>query len=218
MTPLSPLLKIYHTLFSHFGPQGWWPGHGELEISIGAILTQNTNWKNVTRSLEQLKKHQALDPGTIRTIDHQTLAGIIHSSGYHNQKSRKLKYFADWLERYNDNWQTIRNLPLERLRNELLSIWGIGEETADSILLYALDKPIFVIDTYTRRILSRHNLCRHDEKYQTLQNFFMRNLPPDKQLYNEYHALLVRAGKTYCQKHPKCRFCPLQSLKINRFL
>ncbi len=205
----SPFMKIFSHLSAHFGPQGWWPGEGPLEISVGAILTQNTNWENAHRSIVNLKIQNLLHPSIIRDMEHSSLAQAIHSSGYHNQKARKLKHFMCWLSHYGDDWNSIQRRSLSELRQELLSIWGIGEETADSILLYALDKPIFVIDAYTRRILSRHQFCSSKESYDSLQQLLMNHLPQDTALYNEYHALLVRLGKQYCQKKPQCRKCPL---------
>lgn len=202
-------MDIFSILFGHFGHQGWWPGQGETEISVGAILTQNTNWNNASRAIQELKNYCLLTPQKIRELDEEKLASLIQSAGYYNQKARKLKYFMQWLKEYHDDWRLIRKENTIGLRRELLSVWGIGKETADSILLYALEKPVFVIDTYTRRILSRHYLCSPKEKYDNLQTLFMENLPQETSLYNEYHALLVQAGKHYCRKKPACEKCPL---------
>lgn len=212
------LFEVYRTLERHFGRQGWWPlttmakkpgfdergyhkgdysfpknGQQSFEISVGAILTQNTSWKNVEKAIISLKKENALNREAILMLPPKKLALLIKSSGYHNQKAKKLKAFAEFHG--------------EITRERLLDIWGIGPETADSILLYAYGKPYFVIDAYTRRIMKRVGFI--EESYDELQKLFMKNLPRDANLFNEFHALLVEHAKVFCQKKPLCEKCPL---------
>uniref|UniRef100_A0A7C3UU50 Endonuclease III domain-containing protein n=1 Tax=candidate division WOR-3 bacterium TaxID=2052148 RepID=A0A7C3UU50_UNCW3 len=210
MTAIEPLKKIYQILFDHFGPQGWWPGETELEIIIGAILTQNTSWKNVEKAIKNLKEKNLLEIKKLSRIRKDTLAQLIRPAGYFNIKSERIKEIVKFLvKRYNGNLSALKRKEGDVLRRELLSVKGIGKETADSILLYALKKPFFVVDAYTKRILSRHNLITKDATYDEIQNFFHKNLPREEKVYNEFHALLVRLGKTYCRKKPNCSNCPL---------
>lgn len=205
------LLKIYQILFNALGPQDWWPGDTPLEICIGAILTQNTNWKNVEKAIGNLKNADILDLKGLYTIDTGDLAELIRPSGYYNIKAKRLKSFINTLFMdFEGNLNNLLGLPLPELRDRLLSIKGIGPETADSIILYAAEKPIFVIDAYTRRIFSRHfPEIPEDIPYHDLQNIFMDTLQSDTQIFNEYHALLVMVGKNYCRKNPRCEECPL---------
>jgi endonuclease-3 related protein len=210
VTAIEPLKKIYQILFDHFGPQGWWPGETELEIIIGAILTQNTSWKNVEKAIKNLKEKNLLEIKKLSRIRKDTLAQLIRPAGYFNIKSERIKEIVKFLvKRYNGNLSALKRKEGDVLRRELLSVKGIGKETADSILLYALKKPFFVVDAYTKRILSRHNLITKDATYDEIQNFFHKNLPREEKVYNEFHALLVRLGKTYCRKKPNCSNCPL---------
>ena len=210
MTAIEPLKKIYQILFDHFGPQGWWPGETELEIIIGAILTQNTSWKNVEKAIKNLKEKNLLEIKKLSRIRKDTLAQLIRPAGYFNIKSERIKEIVKFLvKRYNGNLSALKRKEGDVLRRELLSVKGIGKETADSILLYALKKPFFVVDAYTKRILLRHNLITKDATYDEIQNFFHKNLPREEKVYNEFHALLVRLGKTYCRKKPNCSNCPL---------
>lgn len=230
------LLKIYNKLFEAFGMQGWWPvtpiggckgelaytpvyGIGlknekqRLEIIFGAILTQNTSWKNVEKAMVELNKNNLVDVFEIKKINQKNLAKIIKSSGYHNQKAEKLKIFSDFLiKKYNgkinDFFKIKKNI--SELREELLSIKGIGPETADSIILYSAEKPIFVIDAYTKRVMRRIGF--KEKSYDGLQALFMKNIKHDAKLFNEYHALLVDLGKNYCKKQPVCDGCPVNKV------
>lgn len=205
------LFKMFQLLLEHFGPQHWWPGKTPFEIMMGAILTQNTNWTNVEKAIANLKRNGVFSPRGLAQLREEELAAMIRPSGYYNQKSLKIKAFLEFFAQYHYDVLRLVNQPVPELRRQLLAIRGIGPETADSILLYALEKPIFVIDAYTRRILSRHGQCAADEGYASLQNLFMSQLKKDAGLYNEFHALLVRVGKEYCRKRrPRCTACPLR--------
>lgn len=207
------LMDIYNRLYDAFGPQHWWPGETPFEIMIGAILTQNTNWKNVEKAIKNLKEAGIFSPSAMLEIHPQKLATLIKSSGYFNQKAKKLKNFLKFFrEEYGFSIERMRGEKLERLREKLLGVKGVGKETADSILLYALEKPIFVVDAYTYRVLSRHNIIPEDANYDEIQELFMNNLEHDVQLFNEYHALFVKVGKDYCKRNPLCDNCPLREL------
>ena len=203
---------IYAALYSRYGPQNWWPAESELECIIGTILTQNTTWKNVEKAINQLKQQGLISIERLNNISTVNLAQIIRSSGYFNQKAKKLKNFVSFVNvNYAGNLEEMLSEELYTLREKLLSIKGIGPETADSIALYAAKKPVFVIDAYTYRILSRHGLIAEDSSYQEMQELFMDSLPDDPKLFNEYHALLVKAGKEHCKKKsPVCSGCPLE--------
>ncbi len=203
--------RIYQKLYAKFGPQYWWPADSPFEVMVGAILTQNTNWQNVEHAIHNLKGHSALSPKKLRKINIRRLASLIRSAGYYNIKAKRLRNFLDFfLKVYNGDIRRMRAASTESLRQELLSVNGVGPETADSILLYALDKPVFVVDAYTRRVLLRHGLIGEDSDYGEIQDLFARNLKKDARLFNEYHALLVKLGKDYCLKRKaRCRVCPL---------
>jgi len=179
---------------------------------VGAILTQNTSWLNVEKAIRNLKKRSVLSARKLFALPQRTLCRLIRPAGYYNIKTKRLKSFVGFfLRRYGGNISRLTRPSLRRLREELLSVNGIGPETADSILLYALDKPVFVIDAYTKRILLRHSLIKGDVDYQHMQHLFMQNLKKDARLFNEYHALLVKLGKEYCLKNkPRCEVCPLK--------
>ena len=213
-TPLGAhLLEIYQRLYQLYGPQHWWPGDGPFETIIGAILTQNTAWKNVERALDNLKTAQALSPQRLRELPIEALAQLIRPSGYFNTKARKLKAFAQHLDdRYQDDLAAFLSQETALLRQELLAIYGIGEETADDILLYAACLPSFVIDTYTRRIVRRLGVAPQKDSYGAFQSLFHENLYPDVNLFNEYHALLDRHAKETCRKSPLCDSCCLMEL------
>ena len=218
--------KIYLLLYKKFNSQGWWPftlenelhprHHGisprndreRFEIIIGAILTQNTNWKNVEKAIYNLNKESLADIKKIKKISHKKLASLIRPSGYYNQKAERLRIMAEFLSK--SPVKELAKLPAEELRKKLLEIKGIGPETADSILLYAFNKPIFVVDAYTKRIFQR--IGYKEKSYEELQELFMSNLEKDTKLFNEYHALLVELGKNYCRKKPDCKECPLAKL------
>ena len=207
------LTEIYQLLFGRFGPQNWWPGETQFEIITGAILTQNTNWANVEKAITNLKSASLLSPEKLHQVELSNLAGLIRPAGYYNIKAKRLKNFVGWLFRkYNGKLTQLENLNTDNLRAELLDIKGIGRETADSILLYAFSRPIFVVDAYTARIAVRHGLSEPDADYEQLQELFQSNLPQDVKLFNEYHALLVRAGKNYCRPQARCAGCPLEDL------
>ena len=195
------------------GHLNWWPGNTRLEIVVGAILTQNTAWINVEKAIAELKRRRLLSLRALRDVREPELELAIRSSGYFKQKTRKLKTFIDWLDRtHNGSLARLERVPTDTLRNQLLSVWGIGPETADSILLYAFERPVFVIDAYTKRLATRHRWAAEDAGYDTLRKCFTRSLPVDTKLYNDYHAQIVMAGKNYCGPKPKCENCPLKSL------
>lgn len=197
-------------MLARFGPRGWWPGETPFEVMVGAILTQNTNWKNVERAIENLTRERVLHPKKMLALHPATLASLIRPAGYYRVKARRLRSFLKYfVETYDGDAGRMAPRPLEELRPELLGVSGIGPETADSILLYALEKPVFVIDAYTKRILVRHGLCAEEDDYHALQELFVDHLPAEVPLYNEYHALIVETGKEYCRPKPRCEECPL---------
>lgn len=207
------LPKIYDKLFTFFGPQHWWPGDTAFEIIVGAILTQNTSWNNVKKAIDNLKAENLLTPAALKKVSTKKLAKLIRSSGYFNQKTKKLKNFIFFLfSRYQGNLSKMLKRDSLKLREELLNVNGIGPETADSILLYAASKPVFVVDAYTKRIFSRHNLIKQSFNYAQIQEIFMNNLKPNVKLFNEYHALIVKLGKDICKTKPNCSICPLKIL------
>jgi len=207
------LTEIYQLLFDRFGPQSWWPGKTQFEIITGAILTQNTNWANVEKAIANLKSAHLLTPEKLHHLDVSALAELIRPAGYYNIKAKRLKSFLSWLFRnYDGQLANLENLDTDRLRAELLAIKGIGRETADSILLYAFGRLTFVVDAYTARVAVRHRLIEPDADYEQLRELFQSNLPQDSQLFNEYHALLVRLGKEFCRPNAKCPRCPLEKL------
>ncbi|MFQ5850631.1 MAG: endonuclease III domain-containing protein [Candidatus Binatia bacterium] len=211
-TSRRELLQIYRRLYRHYGDLHWWPGDSPLEITVGAILTQNTAWPNVEKAIQRLKDKGALSVEALSRLPHARLARLIKAAGYFNVKARRLKNFISFLERcYGGNLKKMFNQSLDRLRVDLLSISGTGQETADSILLYAAEKPIFVIDAYTKRILSRHGVLPYEKSYEEFQRLFMKHLPRDVPLYNQYHAMLVNIGKDFCRARPLCAPCPLNS-------
>jgi len=205
------LLKIYQKLYEAYGPRHWWPGETTFEVMVGAILTQNTSWKNVEKAIQRLKDNDVLNPRGIYRLKKSRLASLIKSSGYYRIKADRLKAFVNFLfENYDGNVNKMKKEGLEALRQKLLGIKGLGPETADSILLYGLGKPIFVVDAYTKRVLSRHGMISENTGYEEVQKLFMDHLPLDEKLFNEYHALFVHLGKTVCKKKPKCDICPLE--------
>ena len=209
------LIDVYHRLMAGYGPQHWWPAETPFEVMVGAILTQSAAWRNVERAIASLRAAQALSPQALRRLETRELARLIHSSGYYNAKAKKLKSLAQWLgDFYNDNLSRLFSSDTESLRRQLLAIYGIGPETADSVLLYAAGKPVFVVDAYTRRIISRLGLAPDEASYSAHQRLFRANLPADAQLFNEYHALLVCLAKDVCRKRPLCQRCCLNDICI----
>jgi endonuclease-3 related protein len=207
------LTEIYKLLFDRFGPQRWWPGETQFEVITGAILTQNTNWTNVEKAIANLKSADLLTPEELYHLNTSKLAELIRPAGYYNIKAKRLKNFINWLfQNYDGQLINLENLNTDRLRTELLAVKGIGRETADSILLYAFGREIFVIDAYTARVAVRHGLIEPQTDYEQLRELFQSNLPQDSQLFNEYHALLVNVGKNYCKPKAKCPGCPLEKL------
>ena len=209
------LLDIYHKLSYAFGPQHWWPADTPFEIAVGAILTQNTNWGNVEKAIQNLKSRDALSARVIYEMPVKELAELIRPAGYFNIKTQRLKSFINFLmSDYHGSMKQMKNGEMHLLREQLLAVSGIGPETADSILLYALGKPVFVIDAYTKRVLSRHRILDDSRSYDEFQAIFHATLKKDEKLFNEYHALFVKVGKTFCRKSkPSCDICPLSTFK-----
>ena len=205
------LMQVYRRLSRHYGDLHWWPGETPLEVSVGAILTQNTAWTNVEKAIKRLKESRSLSVRALSRLPHRHLARLIKAAGYFNIKARRLKNFISFLQnRYGGSLKRMFKKKTALLREELLSINGTGPETADSILLYAGQKPVFVIDAYTKRIFSRHGVMPYERSYDEFQNLFMKRLPPDAALYNQYHAMLVNVGKDFCRARPRCDACPLK--------
>jgi endonuclease-3 related protein len=205
------LMEMFTLLSNHFGPQNWWPAETALEMMVGAVLTQNTNWKNVEKAIENLKSKNMLSLEALRSFSAAELAHEIRPAGYFNIKAKRLKNLISFLvEGYQADLSLFLEDETQNLRQGLISVKGIGPETADSILLYAARRPVFVIDAYTHRILCRHNMSEEQTNYDELQVLFMDHLPEDLALFNEFHALIVQAGKAYCRRKPLCNHCPLE--------
>ncbi|MEK6528868.1 MAG: endonuclease III domain-containing protein [Nitrospirota bacterium] len=210
---ITVLTEMYHSLYDAFGPEHWWPGDTPFEVAVGAILTQNTNWGNVEKAINNLKKQKALNAVALQKMPDKKLALLIKPAGYYNIKTKRLKNFLNFfVNHFKGDMNRMKKEITLCLREKLLGVNGIGPETADSILLYALEKPIFVIDAYTKRILARHKLVSKKADYHEMQELFHNNLPKNTKLYNEYHALFVKLGKDYCKTKPRCEECPMQSL------
>lgn len=207
------LIVIYDALLNHFGYRNWWPGDTPFEIIVGAILTQNTAWTNVERAINNLKKHGLLEPKRMQRVKLELLAELIKPAGYYNQKAKKLKAFLKVLfNEYDGSLEKLFKLDILSMRQKLLSIWGIGEETADSIILYAAKKPTFVVDAYTKRILIRKGIVQKNAHYHEIKELFESNLEHDVKLFNDYHAQFVALGKNFCRKTPFCTNCPIRTL------
>ena len=205
------IANIYEQLIKSYGPQHWWPGEGKFECMVGAILTQNTSWSNVEKAIGRLKSEIELTVNSINEIPTDLLSDLIRPAGYHNQKALRLKGFAEFLiDNFEGILERMQAIETEQLRNMLLSVKGIGPETADSILLYALERPVFLIDKYTYRILYRHGITYSECSYDEMQALFTGNLPEDTQMFNEFHALIVKVGKNHCGKKANCKNCPLE--------
>jgi len=205
------VLEDYFTrLARHYGPTGWWPGETAFEIAVGAILTQNTAWRNVELAIANLKHAKLLAPRAILQCRLARLEDALRPSGYFRVKARRLRSFCRYLlDTHGGSMARMARRPLDELRRELLDVHGIGPETADDILLYACGHPVFVVDAYTRRILARHGHTSPDIVYEDLRNVFEHNLPPDVPLFKEFHGLIVYTGKDFCRSQPRCEGCPL---------
>jgi endonuclease III related protein len=206
-----PLDEYYNSLFTAFGPQHWWPGKTQFEVIVGAILTQNTSWTNVARAIENLRGEDLLSPAAIERVPLGHLETLIRPSGYFRQKARKLKAFCTFLRaKYRGSLERMFETPTIVLREKLLGVFGIGPETADSILLYAGEHPVFVVDAYTRRMLARHGWADREAKYEDVRWMVERQFPGDTGRFNEFHALIVNTGKNFCRpQDPLCGECPL---------
>lgn len=211
----ADLRKPHDLMLARFGPQHWWPGDSPFEIMLGAILTQNTAWANVEKAIANLRQAGLLSCRAILALPDGDLAGLIRPAGYFNVKSLRLKALCRFIEQSGhagDPARLGRIGTMDQVRRALLAVNGVGEETADAILLYALGLPVFVVDAYTRRIFTRLGLLHGNETYSGIKSFFEAGLTRDTRLYNEYHALIVRLGKDYCRPRPRCAGCPLQPI------
>jgi endonuclease III related protein len=208
------LEALYDTMNGHFGDLAWWPAKTPFEVIVGAILTQNTAWCNVETAIINLKDAGIMSPTGLLAAEDKLVAALIRPSGYFNVKTHRLKSFVRYLEDvHGSSLDRMFDGAVYPLRESLLNVHGIGKETADCILLYAGGKPVFVVDAYTKRILLRHGMIREDAYYDGIQQLFMKNLRGDAALFNQYHALIVNIGKTYCnKKDPRCHLCPLDGM------
>ena len=205
------LLRLYTALGARYGPQDWWPARSRFEVAVGAVLTQHTAWAGVARAIGNLRAARRLGPRRLRQLSLPRLGRLIRPAGTWRLKARRLRALAIFfLERAGGRLDRLRGAPLEALRTELLAVPGIGPETADAILLYALDRPVFVADAYTRRVLSRHRMVPADIGYEALRRYLETHLPGDPALFNELHALLVAVAKSHCRARPRCEGCPLR--------
>ncbi len=205
------LYNIYNILYKTYGPRKWWPADTPFEVIAGAILTQNTSWNNVEKAITKLKANKTLTPGKLKEMSKNRLASLIKSCGYYNIKATRLKHFAEYLvKNYGGSLKKFFSNSTPHTREELLAINGIGPETADSILLYAANRPVFVVDAYTKRILQRQGLIKPNATYEQIQKLFEDNFPKNSRLFNEYHALIVQHGKDVCRKKPICSACVLR--------
>ncbi len=213
----NQLLAVYKILRKRFGYQNWWPGDSPLEILIGAILTQNTAWTNVEKAIVNLKSERVLTFPELDKISIKKLAELIRPAGFFNIKAKRIKSFLKFLKgERTDDMSFTKEISMEYLRDKLLNVNGIGEETADSMLVYAFRKKSFVIDAYTKRVFSRHGLIDAKESYAKWRELFMENLPSSLPLYNDYHAQIVRLAKEFCRKIPKCENCPLSEKLLSK--
>jgi endonuclease-3 related protein len=212
--PLGELLRYYEAMSGALGPMHWWPAQTPFEVIVGAILTQSTAWGNVERAITNLRSARLLTPSAMVKISTSRLATLVRPSGYYRQKAKKLKAFVDFLQHgYGGSLKRMFQTPTLELREKLLSVHGIGPETADSILLYAGNHPVFVVDAYTHRIFGRHGITDGKPDYERVRTFIEASIPAQPELFNEFHALIVNTGKNWCRKSaPRCEECPLRSL------
>jgi endonuclease III related protein len=204
-------MEMFERMLDCLGPQRWWPAESELEMMVGAVLTQNTNWNNVEKAIRNLKDGGCLSLGALQAMAADELALRIRPAGYYRVKAKRLKNLVTFLaDRYRADLTTFLADDTDAIREGLLAVKGVGPETADSILLYAVRRPVFVVDAYTYRILNRHGLAGDQADYGELQGLFMEHLPEDTELYNEFHALIVKTGKEFCRRRPLCGQCPLE--------
>jgi endonuclease-3 related protein len=213
MNSREDLLRMYELLDKHFGDLHWWPADGPFEVMVGAILTQNTAWTNVEKAIAALKARDILSLEELSRIDEGSLSAVIRSAGCYRVKAKRIKTLVAFLQQeYAGNIETMSQETLPALRDKLLGVTGVGQETADSILLYACGKAVFISDAYTQRILQRHNLIAANSDSNQVRALFMDHLPQDVSLFKQFHALLVCTGKFFCRKIPKCDTCPLREL------
>lgn len=202
------LIKIYDLLYDEYGPQSWWPADDWFEVIVGAVLTQNTSWRNVEKAISNLKNNRMLKPEKLCELSNEQLAILIKPAGFYNLKAKRLRNVLDFLKKYDFDFNKLSS---NIKREELLKIKGVGKETADSILLYAFDIPIFVVDNYTKRIFQRLDVISQKDDYDSIQKLF-HLIPPDVQVYKEYHALIVKHAKDICTKYrPNCQRCSIKS-------
>jgi endonuclease-3 related protein len=211
---MSKLTNIHDRLLTAFGPQHWWPGESPFEVLVGAVLVQNTSWKNVERAIANLRDAGLMSPRALYELPPDELAELIRPAGYFQVKTKRLRHLLKFvLDEYDGSLDAMFQMSLPTLREKLLAVHGIGPETADAILLYAGGLPTFVVDTYTHRVLARHGWIGYEAGYDEIKDYFESNLPQDAPLFNEFHALLVRVGKDFCRRTaPKCEQCPLAEL------
>lgn len=209
---IGKLHEVYSLLFAHFGPQGWWPSETPFETMVGAILAQNTSWQNVTKAITNLREAELMTYEALSLCGAEEIARYIRPAGYYNIKAQRLRNLLNMIaQHYTGQLDRFLGETLAVARERLLEVKGIGPETADSILLYSCGHPIFVVDMYTHRVFSRHNLVDEETDYHAMQAFFMDHLSPDPTLFNEFHALVVRVAATFCKKtNPLCEACPLR--------
>jgi endonuclease-3 related protein len=206
-----PLGEYFNSLFTALGPQHWWPGKTKFEVILGAILTQNTSWKNVELALLNLRAAGVFTPTAVEKVHIRSLQSLVRPSGYYRQKARALKAFAQFLRtEYRGSLKRMFATPTIELREKLLRVWGIGPETADAILLYAGQHPVFVVDAYTKRMMARHGWIGDKAKYEEVRWMFERQFPGEVERFKEFHGLIVTVGKNWCRKQiAECEKCPL---------
>lgn len=210
---MAKLSDVYDLLYNAYGPQQWWPADSAFEVMVGAVLTQNTSWKNVEKAIENLRSEDLLSPQALHELPDVQLAELIRPAGYYRLKTRRLRNLVNFImDQYGGSLSTMFSAGLDTLREQLLGINGIGPETADSILLYAGQLPTFVVDTYTARVLKRHGWIEPEADYHAIKDHFENQLEENVQQFNEMHALLVRVGNQHCRRTPKCEGCPLEPL------